>query len=171
MVSITKNIILSTLLLSVTSFAFADNCSLKNELDKTQWNVVKQAYEIGSPYDLGYTLASISVIESNAGLNIENNVSQSYGVPQIRVTTAINRLGLPNSNKNRERVKNRLIEDNKFAFGLAIEELKYWISVRGNWRTAVKSYNAGWKAYKGENYLFKVVNTLNELEKCESHLV
>lgn len=155
----------------LTSMAYAQTCNLKSELKPEQWDVVQEAYSYGAPYNLGYTLASISVIESNAGLYVENDASESYGVPQIRVTTAIKRLGLHNSNRNREGVKNRLIKDNEFAFDLAVEELRYWLDVRGDWRTAIKSYNAGWKHHKGEGYMFKVIGVLNELENCESHLV
>lgn len=165
-----RKIIFSFLLFSISSFSFADSCILKNKLEKEQWNVIKEAYQIGYEYDLGYTLASISVIESNAGLYVENDATESYGVPQIRVTTAIKRLGLEDSNRNREGVKNRLIKDNEFAFDLAIEELKYWLGVRQNWRAAIQSYNAGWIQENGKNYMFKVVNTLNELEKCENYL-
>lgn len=166
---------MSFLSLFVCSFflsplSHAQSCDLKSELKEEQWEVIQEAYNYGKPYDLGYTLASISVIESNAGLYVENDSSESYGVPQIRVTTAIKRLGLRNSNQNREGVKNRLIKDNEFAFDLAVEELRYWLGVRGNWRTAIQSYNAGWKHHRGEGYMFKVIDVLNELEDCESYL-
>ena len=165
--SIVSFLIFST---SLTSLAYASSCNLKSELKEEQWEVIQEAYNYGKPYNLGYTLASISVIESNAGLYVENDVSESYGVPQIRVTTAITRLGLHNSDANREGVKNRLIKDNEFAFELAVEELRYWLDVRGNWRTAIQSYNAGWKHHRGEGYMFKVIDVLNELEDCESYL-
>jgi hypothetical protein len=154
----------------LTPLAHAQSCNLKSEFKPEQWEIIKEAYDYGEPYNLGYTLASISVIESNAGLYVENDSSESYGVPQIRVTTAIKRLGLRNSNQNREGVKNRLIKDNEFAFDLAVEELRYWLGVRGNWRTAIKSYNAGWKHHRGENYMYKVVGVLKELEKCDTYL-
>lgn len=167
-ISIVSFLIFST---SLTSLAYASSCNLKSELKPEQWDVIQEAYDYGEPYDLGYTLASISVVESNAGLYVENDVSESYGVPQIRVTTAIKRLGLDNSNRNREGVKERLIKDNEFAFDLAVKELRYWLGIRGGWREAIKSYNAGWKHYKGKDYMFKVIGVLNELENCEDYLV
>lgn len=154
----------------LSPLSHAQSCDLKSELKEEQWDVIQEAYDYGEPYDLGYTLASISVIESNAGLYVENDASESYGVPQIRVTTAITRLGLHNSDANREGVKNRLIKDNEFAFELAVEELRYWLDVRGDWRTAVQSYNAGWKHHRGEGYMYKVIGILKQLESCDKYL-
>jgi hypothetical protein len=157
-------------MLSFNVFADNNECSFKDEFSDEQWQVIQDAYQYGEPHNLGLTLASISVIESTAGVNVVNERTKSYGIPQIRIYTALNRLNLENTPRNQAKIKKRLINDNDFAYDMAIQELQYWLSVRSNWRDSVKSYNAGWNKNAGNGYMHSVVNTLRELEKCETYI-
>ena len=153
---------------SELSFSSVKKCPLDKEMKPWQWENILAAYNRGKPHDLGYTLASIAIVETKAGLDTSNDDSESYGITQILLTTAEKRLRDKGITSTRESIKQQLLSNDNFSYDLAIEELNYWNEIRdSNWRNMVRSYNAGWKQYKGEPYLRKVINRLNQLKQCD----
>lgn len=163
-----KNIIILSLLFGSITNAYAlDNCSLKSNFSLKQWNKVEEAYKAGQDKDLGYTMAAITIVESKAGLDKVNEASESYGITQININTALSRMNMEDNKENRDKIKSMLIKSDKLSFKLAKDELLYWQSVRNNnWRQMVRSYNAGWNAENGNIYLTKVIKNLKKLEDC-----
>lgn len=113
-------------------------------LTNKQIKLLNLCYAYGVEYDLGYTLMGICYTESKGGLFKINPLSGDYGVTQINLHTALARLDLPNTWRNRNLTATRLVENDYLAIDLALKELLYWRDIRGNdWTHTVLRYNQG----------------------------
>ena len=126
--------------------------------------IIAKAYNIGKKYDLGYTLAAIAIIESQAGKFLVNLGDPSCGVYHNLLSSVANREGIELSNINRNYLCTKLIKDFEFASGQALEELLYWKKYHKDWEKTVMSYNAGFNYRNGDEYLLKVREEINKLK-------
>lgn len=146
----------------------ASSCDKYNSLSPLQKGRLEFSYHQGKPYNLGYTLASIALVESSAGRYRVNMDSRDLGLYQIHTSTAVNTLGITNHYKRLELYEKLIYQDPLNAY-IALEVLQYFKAYhKGDWRKMVKSYNSGFKinTQKAHNYLDKVVVGVKLLEKC-----
>ena len=160
--------LLLTLLLSTNTLA--QDCSRIINLDDSQKSVLRFAYTKGSPDNLGYTMAAIALVESNAGKWKVNYLSNDFGIFQVNIRTAYNTLGVTNRFKRME-LAHRLINDNDLNAYLALSVLKHFQN-RG-WQGMVRSYNEGnrWlrddsSAEKSKLYLQNVQKNVRLIQQC-----
>ena len=152
---------LLTLICSSCYAKQTSNCSFKESLNKGQLDVFVSAYRFNNNY---FLLPAILYEESKLGLYKENPKSESYGVSHINIYTLLSRLNVDKSNKNK--YKEKLINDDYFAMDMAKKELHYWYSIHHNRDDMIRSYNAGWKKERGDKYLTKINNTINRMSEC-----
>jgi len=118
-----------------------------------QKQVLKRAYEIGLPFNMGYTLAAIAWQESMAGKYLINLQDPSAGVFHNNLNSVMRRHHeIPDTPFQRNRIAQRLIEDIDFSGAEALAELEYWKNVHGEgkWFLIWQSYNGGF-AYLSTN--------------------
>lgn len=139
----------------------ASSCSFNKKLNKEQLDVFVRSYKFNNN---DFLLPAILYVESKLGLYKENKKGESYGVSHININTLLSRLKIEKNNKNK--YKEKLINDDYFAMKMAKEELNYWYKIYHNRDDMIKSYNAGWKKENGNKYLSKVKNTINEMSQC-----
>ena len=146
--------------------AGADTCP---EFTAKQLHTLQTAYEKGEPYDLGLTMAAITLVESRAGevvININKGGSPDLGVAQINLKTASNRVGVKDGYK-KNLLASKLITDMDFNLQLALTELLYWEEHKDSWAHTVASYNSGWdESYGMKHYVPKVKKSLKTIERC-----
>ena len=131
-----------------------------------QKQVLQYSYEQGKPFNLGYTLAAIAWVESKAGKYRINLQDQSAGVYHCTIDQAIKRLpNLTDSNYDRNRIAQTLIDDDKLASAIAIEMLLEWKHIRPNWSDVVASYHGGsnYRSNRAQNYLQLIRNRIEVL--------
>ena len=138
------------------------------QLSPMQVDVVNESYYHGSEYNLGYSLAAISIVESSAGKNKFNPNSLDFGVHQINLKTAM----------KREKVENfwgfislvtKLYLDDKYNASMAIKELRFCQGQYGSeYRKIWASYNAGYNIPAGMTYSNKIANNIKTLKKCNT---
>lgn len=153
--------------LALISFpAHGEECP---EFNTNQYHVLQQAYDKGEPYDLGLTLAAITLVESRAGevvININKGGSPDLGVAQINLKTASNRIGVEGVYK-KNLLASKLITDMDFNLQLALTELLYWEEHKDSWAHTVASYNSGWdESYGMKYYVPKVKKSLKTIKRC-----
>lgn len=125
-----------------------------------QKQIILRSYEVGKPYDIGYTLAAISVKESTAGKYQINFNDPSCGIYHNLLSSVLSRLGYKDNYMNRSMICTQLIYDTAFAEQQAIEELLFWKrKYEGQplaWQHMIQSYNAGYNHNNGHSYFIKV---------------
>lgn len=140
-------------------------CHEISSLHYEQLEVLRFSYQHGQAFDLGYTLAAIAWVESQAGLYPINVTDPSFGVHHVNLRSAIRRSDMKDTPFNRNRLAGQLLQINTSA-DYALKELLYWQEYRSSWRDVVSSYNAGWKMENGRAYLRKVIDKVNLLTRC-----
>lgn len=146
-------------------------CSAVKHLSAQQKNLLVQSIQIGEKRNLGYTLAAIAWVESQAGLYPVNANSHAYSPYHILLKTALARRNVPNTDFNRSKMASRLVGDLEYSAALALEEVEYWQKVRGkkNVFDWLASYNGGWSALgktESINYANNVMRKTKQLERC-----
>ena len=165
------NIILACLCLSEA--VFGKDCSEWESLSAEQKYRLEYAYTYGKPHNLGWTMSSISWVESQAGLYKINPVSNDYGLFQINESTIYSILGVTSYWEKRKIITKVVIDDTLSAY-LALDVLQHFERVhKGNWKKMVMSYNIGNNKsekylQRGIDYYDKVVYHLNILKKCSN---
>jgi len=121
-----------------------------NAFNSEQMEILQRAYEVGKPFNLGYTMAAIAWQESRCGKYILNLQDPSAGVFQNNIKSVMARHMQNDSTlKDTKFQRNYMAQKLAFSFELsaaeALAELEYWISVRekGNWFLLWQSYNGG----------------------------
>ena len=117
---------------------------------------IAKAYRYGEPYDLGYTMAAIAIVESRAGDCIINLNDPSFGVYHNLLSSVIKRKHLRNTKANQNMIAHKLLTDFSFSSQMCLEELQYWKRYHKNWKKMIMSYNAGFKYQNGRMYLKKI---------------
>ena len=164
-----KGVIALVMLLSAP--VGAATCSEWDSLTEEQQYRLEYSFNYGKPDDLGYTLASIALVESQAGLYKVNLESKDFGIHQINYKTIMNTLGVTSHWKKKEIITKVIVDDSLSAY-LAMSVLKHFNKVhKGNWKKIVMSYNIGNRKDKktikrGESYYEKVVSSVKMLKLC-----
>lgn len=148
--------------------ATAEYCTGYKELSPLQKGRLEFAYHQGLEHDLGFTLASISLIESSAGKWRINPYSKDFGLFQVNIKTAVKVLGISNHYKKLE-LAEKLIYDDLLNSYVALDVLTYFEDYhKGDWKKMVMSYNNGFniKTNKAKKYLDKVSVGVKMLQQC-----
>jgi len=159
--------------------ALSLNCDTINQLSMIQKHNLSKSYSYGQPYELGYTLAAIALVESQAGKWRLNIKTGDVGLYQINYITAQNTLGVDRYYDQLD-LHQRLIYDDVLGAEIAIATLEHFrksrVMTSEIWQQMIRSYNTGsqWKRNKqmkekADGYLQKVSNSINLLQKCEKH--
>lgn len=166
--------LLLTLILCLCSPLWAAECSKWDSLSDEQRYRLEHAYNYGKQYDLGWTLSSIVLHESHAGLYVVNTKSKDFGIAQVNLTTAKNIMGIKGY-WNEQALITKMVVDNEFNLYLALHVLQHFGKVNNSWKDVIRSYNEGnlWKrnsksSKKSLDYYKKIVNNLNILKKCSN---
>lgn len=134
-----------------------------------QLHTMQIAYDVGEPYDLGYTMAAITLHESHAGevlVGINKGRHNDYGMMMINVASAASRLEINNHYK-RNILASRLVTDKKFNAQMALTELLYWQERRSSWKGVVAGYNAGYNKEHGlKHYVPHIEEALSTIKRC-----
>jgi hypothetical protein len=162
-------VLLSLLLLVSISFGdIYDVLARSNKYSYEQKLTIAKAYRYGEPYDLGYTMAAICIIESRAGDCMVNLKDPSFGPYHNLLSSVMRRKGLRNTPANQNMIAHKLMTDFKFASEMALQELLWWQNIYrdkpGSWSKMVMSYNAGCHYENGKNYLKKIRKIIKELK-------
>lgn len=152
------------------------NASECRKYTQEQENLLHLAYEVGSHYDLGLTLAAIVQKESFVGdyiirVNSQDGKYGSYGVTHILLETGMDLLGMKSSWEARATLVPRLINDDLFAMRMAIKKLLSVKTGESNidWRNMVSRYNGGGPAAR--KYGNTVVGIVKSFKKCDTFFV
>ena len=115
---------------------------------KEQQILLDQAYIIGKPYNLGYTLQAIIWQESFVGkyvvrINPKDGKAGSYGVSHIQLTTAMALTGETNEWRAKAELLPRLMTHDAFAISLSLNILYATQKQIHNWHSVIAAYNGG----------------------------
>lgn len=155
-----------TILIIMVNILFADKidfskgkCDNIENFNNEQILILLKSYLWGNKYDLGYTLAAISWLESCAGLYQVNLQDPSAGLYHTTITSVMNRhKEIYPSEYNKNRLAHFLVKSDRLAAKEALKELLYWKNYyslhkksphnneyNGIWKSIIKSYNKGTK--------------------------
>lgn len=161
-----KKLIAFMILMPGLVFADLYRCEPLNRMSPLQqWTLLK-SYEIGEPFDMGYSLAAIAWQESVAGLYPININDPSFGVHHILLDSAMKRSGMKDTSFNRNIMASSLL-DIEVSAEYAIMELQYWKKYhKGNWNRIWASYNAGHRYQLGVDYANKIKHKIKLFKSC-----
>lgn len=153
------------------------NLGLKAEqcpaFSREQVDVMKKSYELGKPFDLGFTLAALALKESSAGRYLINAISSDYGVYQGNVKTICIQKSVYHDSFLCNQEIQLVVNDIDRASEHAIETLIYWREYHGKrtpdsfvYENMIRSYNRGfsfedtdgdhyWKLFKKDYHTVK----------------
>lgn len=178
-------ILLFLMLFLIPMNAVAATCQYKNEFNDEQWYNIRSVFVNGWLEDLSWSLASIIVKESSAGIKVINHRTKDYGIMQNNLKTAMKRLAQwekagrdfsPYDITNEKDVIELLVTRPEISVSLAIEELHFWKRVRGNdWRMIYASYNGGYYVDEdhqevAEEYASDIIDIMRKLKTCNKEL-
>jgi len=134
--------------------------------NEEQLAILKKSYELGKPYDLGFTLASIAWQESRCGKYKIAVDEDSYGPYQMRVMTALHMTGTQDTRWNRNIIAQRLHDNIHYAGAMALTFLVD-LKERYGWARAVRYYNTGkhYRTSDGNRYLSNIQEKIRALQK------
>lgn len=157
-----------TLLLLLSTQAYACEALEKAGLDFDQKLVLRHSFEYGRPYDLSYSLAAIAWKESSGGRYRINLQDPSAGIHMITIRNAMVYSGERDTAFNRNKLAQMLVNDPNLSAGYAVVNLQFWQKVHGNdWRQVVASYNAGYSGSQaGQRYAEDIAEKVNVIRKC-----
>jgi hypothetical protein len=166
-----ERVVLTLGLLLCSNGVGAVECSLWDELNTHQQNRVRFAFNYGVEYDLAWTLAAITIVESSAGKYRLNLDSKDVGLFQINIKTATKILGVTKYLKKVELAQQLIYDDGLNAY-LAVDVLEHFKKSH-TYREMLMGYNTGYgwkkdkKIYKkGVDYANRVIYTMNQLKGC-----
>lgn len=156
---------LLTLLLFLTSVLSYGECPKHTHEQK---RLINLAYYTGDYYDLGYTLAAITVRESFVGsyvvrINPKDAGGGSYGLTHIQLDTAMWLLGEKNNWKARAEIIPKLMSSDAFALELAIRKLQAVQYSTNSWRELWGKYNG---AGPNSDYSKGIQSNIVMLKSC-----
>ena len=150
--------IMFVLVLLVSLVAAQAASSLEEEFNafsSEQMEVLQHAYDVGKPFNLGYTMAAIAWQESRCGKYVLNLQDPSAGVFQNNIKSVMARHmqkdpSLKDTDFQRNLMAQKLFNSFELSAAEALAELEFWITVRGtgNWFKIWQSYNGGYWADK-----------------------
>lgn len=163
-----KKIIVAALvsLCAVFSVQARSYCGDIADMSVEQQVTLARSYQYGEPYDLGYTLSAIAWKESLAGKYKINYSDPSFGVYHNVIHQVARREGVT-GNFEKNRLAQRLVEDDEYAASQAIAELQSWLKYhKGDLYKAWASYNAGTAYEYGLDYAADVKKKIRVLKRC-----
>lgn len=126
--------------------------------------------EAGKPYNLSLTLLAIAKVESNFGEVKVNIQDPSAGVMMIHVKHFITKHNIKDTNLNRNKVAQLLIDNDDLSIAEAVSILEFWKSKycgrwgcsKQQWLQVWASYNCGYRINtpKCERYALKIQKTI-----------
>ena len=164
-----NNLILATLLVVFSTSSQARQCPVLayEGLTDNQMGVMYKAYQAGKEHDMAYSLAAIAWKESSAGKYMINLQDPSAGVFHITINNALVYLKWKDTNFNRNRAAQLLIQDFQLAANFAMINLQFWKDQHGeNWSKVWASYNAGWNWKNGRKYSQDIANKIRMIKLC-----
>jgi len=155
--------LLPTLAIATTSCPY-----LKADgLSQDQIKVLHRAFTAGKPKDMSYSLAAIAWKESSAGKYLINIQDPSFSAFHITINNAIAYLKWTDTNFNRNRAAQLLIEDFQLSAEFAMINLQFWKDNYGNnWHKIWASYNAGYNWSNGVEYSNDVASKIQKIKLC-----
>lgn len=145
-----------------------------NNLSKEQMKIMLYSYEVGEPYDLGFSLAAIAWKESVFGkylMNLSDGKSGAYGVYHILLDYAAKRNKVKND-WEKSRLAERLVFEIELCANEAISELIFWKTyfkrAKNPWKSMFAGYNAGGAGLtskKGKAYAEDAILRVKALER------
>ena len=150
--------------LAVVTKASAQQCPTFTD---EQQVVLQKAAILAAPYDWSYTMMAIVWRESFWGDEVRRHNpgdadGGSWGVTQMRVTTALWLVGWEDTEETREVMRNMLVECDTCAIELSLHYLMSHAD-RG-WFGMVKRYNGAGE--RAERYADAVVARVRVLQRC-----
>lgn len=152
---------------------FKNSCIPLEQFSPSQQEVLLHAYLAGEAEGFGYTLAAIAWKESCAGVYKMNFQDPSAGNFHAYIPGVIKRYPeLKQNGFTQNMVGAMLVDDDDFAAGIAITELKFWYKEhKGNWKNIIKSYNKGYSWQKNsqsniqaESYYQDIADKVKQLQ-------
>jgi hypothetical protein len=132
-----------------------------------QVRVMYRAFQIGKQKDMSYSLAAIAWKESSAGKYMINLQDPSFSVFHITIDNALVYLKWEDTNFNRNRAAQLLIEDFQLAAEFAMINLQFWKDNYGsNWHKIWASYNSGYNWSNGVEYSNDVASKIQKIKLC-----
>lgn len=164
-----KKLILILLFLT-TIFAASNLETEYQKMSNKQKAVLKKSFNLGQPFDFGYTLAAIAWVESNAGKYMINIQDPSFGIYHNNINSVMGRHpDYKDTPFQRNKVAQMLIEDIDFSAAEALAELEYWKNIHGSkrWSKIWASYNGGfnYNGVKPTRYAKKIKKRISVLKK------
>jgi len=132
---------IGTLLYSSSLLAWNFNQDDYNRLSEKQKVVIKDSYVVGELYNLGYTLAALSIVETRAGEYKDSNNNRICGPHQIDVKVALEQT---NSKGDYKKLCKNVQNHSILSSHLALRNLIYWKKHSKGYRQMVNRYNRGW---------------------------
>jgi hypothetical protein len=143
-----------------------EECSIADD----QLSAIRFSYRYAEPYDFGYTLAAIALKESNAGKWKINIQDPSGGLYHVTLDKVLSIKDWEDTPFNRNRAMQLLVNDDKLAARIAVEELQMWKDVNaGDWLSTWASYNHGWNGpntERGQAYAEDIRQLIQKIQYC-----
>lgn len=164
--------LLILLLLIVNAYSNTNQTRLLkefNDLTVEQKKTMKEVFKYGEQHGLGLSLTAITWKESEFGRNKISPGGDNLGLAQVNIKSYLKRYGIKDTKANRIKYTKKLLQDNKHNLSAAVDELKYWKSVKKS-KTPLKkvfaNYNNGTKINKtGIAYANDIDARMKILEK------
>lgn len=113
-----------------------------NSLTDAQKTIIKNSYNIGAPYNLGYTLAALAIVETRAGDVKDSSNNRICGPHQIDVKVALEQLG---SKGDYKKLCKTVQSHSILSSHLALLNILYWKKHSKGYKQMINRYNRGWK--------------------------
>lgn len=164
-------IVLTTILTSFMGVAYATphQCPVlaSEGLTERQIETVHKSYVAGKEKDMAYSLAAIVWKESSAGRYMINLQDPSAGPFHITIDNALVYLKWKDTNFNRNRAAQMLIQDFQLSAEFAMINLQFWKDqYKNNWFRIWASYNAGYNWKNGEDYAHDIARKVQKIKLC-----
>lgn len=145
----------------------AEYCDTNLRVNRRQALTIHHAIIAGDEYDLGYSLAAISGVESEYGKYLLNLADPSFGPFAIHIKTASKRRNINPQSFTANLLAHELITNPELGAELAIEELLFWQSIHGpDPKKIHASYNAGHNYVHGAKYADMVMDEMKLIRQC-----
>lgn len=115
-----------------------------NDLTVEQKKTMKEVFRYGEKHGLGLSLTAITWKESNFGEDKISPGGGNLGLAQINVSSYLSRYNIKPTKDNIARARKKLINDDKLNLKAAVDELKYWKTVKKqSLKKSYANYNNG----------------------------
>ena len=161
------------LLLLVSTCGLATG-KCETKFTKEQEKILRMAYEVGKPHDLGWSVAAITWQEGFVGkyivrLNPKDGKEGSYGVTHILLTTAMSVTKEKNVWRAKAEIVPKLMNHDKYAITMSKDILAEAQPRFKDYKKLWAYYNGGDKNYtspQAVEYSDKIGNKVKYLQQC-----